>query len=70
MSGALAMLVTASFVLGAVGVIGWRLGVPEPVLFYALASLFLTYHFAMKDAWARLHAFGFAGPPSSVSRET
>ena len=43
---------------------------PEPVLFYALASLFLTYHFAMKGAWARLHAFGFTGPTSSVARET
>ena len=69
-SGALGVLVVASVALGAVGVLGWRLGVPEPVLFFALASLFLTYHFAMKDAWARLHALGYAGPPSTIARET
>jgi UDP-GlcNAc:undecaprenyl-phosphate GlcNAc-1-phosphate transferase len=69
-SGALLVLVGVSVVFGAVGVIGWRVGVPQPVMFYAFASLFFAYHYAIKRAWARLYAQGFQGPDSVVARET
>jgi UDP-GlcNAc:undecaprenyl-phosphate/decaprenyl-phosphate GlcNAc-1-phosphate transferase len=69
-SGALGVLVLASVVFGAVGVFGWRMGVPEPVLFYGFASLFFAYHYAIKAAWARLNARGVEGPNSASARET
>jgi UDP-GlcNAc:undecaprenyl-phosphate GlcNAc-1-phosphate transferase len=69
-SGALLVLVGVSILFGAVGVLGWRMGVPEPVLFYAFASLFFAYHYTMKWAWARLHARGDSGPDSGAARET
>jgi UDP-GlcNAc:undecaprenyl-phosphate GlcNAc-1-phosphate transferase len=68
-SGALAVLVGASAVFGAVGVLGWRAGVPEPVLFWAFFFGFFAYHYAMKRAWARLYATGFQGT-TSAARET
>jgi UDP-GlcNAc:undecaprenyl-phosphate GlcNAc-1-phosphate transferase len=49
----LLILVGVSALFGAVGVIGWRLGVPEPVLFWTFASLFFAYHYAIKAAWRR-----------------
>ncbi|MCM2327039.1 MAG: undecaprenyl/decaprenyl-phosphate alpha-N-acetylglucosaminyl 1-phosphate transferase [Lysobacter sp.] len=69
-SGALGVLVAASFVFGAVGVVGWRLGVPEPALFWVFFFSFFAYHYAIKRAWARLYARGFQGPGSEGSRET
>ncbi len=69
-SGALGIMVLASVVFGAVGVFGWRMGVPEPVLFYAFASLFFIYHYAVKQAWARLHARGVEDPNVTSARET
>jgi len=68
-TGALGVLVLASAVFGAVGVIGWQLGVPEPVLFWTFFFLFFAYHYAMKAAWKRLYAAGLEGP-GSASRET
>ncbi|MBX3717998.1 MAG: undecaprenyl-phosphate alpha-N-acetylglucosaminyl 1-phosphate transferase, partial [Burkholderiales bacterium] len=65
-SGALVVLVVACAACGAVGVVGWRIGLPEPLLFYGCAAAFLTYHFAMRDAWARLYARGFKGTDTSV----
>ncbi len=69
-SGALGVLVAASAVFGAVGVLGWRLGVPEPVLFGVFFFSFFAYHYAMKRAWARLRERGFQGPSTSSARET
>ena len=57
-SGALLVLVFASFAFGAVGVVGWQLGVPEPVLFWVFFFSFFSYHFAIKRAWARIYARG------------
>lgn len=53
-SGALLLLVAVSIVFGAVGVFGWRLGVPEPVLFWIFVFLFFAYHYSIKAAWSRL----------------
>ena len=69
-SGALLILVGVSVVFGAVGVIGWRVGVPQPVLFGVFFFGFFAYHYAIKRAWARLYAQGFKGPDSTVAKET
>ena len=39
---------------GAVGVVGWRVGVPEWVLFWVFFLAFFAYHRAMKRAWKKL----------------
>ena len=49
----LLVLVAISAACGAVGVLGWRAGVPEPVLFWAFFILFFAYHYAIKAAWRR-----------------
>lgn len=69
-SGALGIMVLASVVFGAVGVFGWRMGVPEPVLFWVFFFSFFAYHYAIKRAWARLNESGVEGPNSTSSRET
>lgn len=51
---ALAVLVGLSATFGAVGVLGWRAGLAEPVLFWSLMTLFFAYHFAIKAAWRRI----------------
>lgn len=40
-------------VSGLVGVGGWQLGLPEPVLFGLFVTLFLVYHLSMGSYWAR-----------------
>jgi len=55
-SQALAILVSLSVVFGAVGVLGWHAGVPEPALFWSLMALFFAYHYAIKAGWKRLQA--------------
>ena len=69
-SGALGIMVLASVVFGAVGVFGWRMGVPEPVLFWVFFFAFFAYHYAIKRAWVRLNARGVEGPNSTSARET
>lgn len=51
---ALVVLVAASASLGALGFFGWRLGVPEPALFWIAFFGFLLYHAWIKDAWRRV----------------
>jgi len=48
---ALATLVGLSALFGAVGYFGWRLGVPEPVLFWTFFFGFFAYHLWIKRAW-------------------
>ena len=67
-SEVLLMLVGVSAFFGAVGVVGWRMGVPEPVLFWVFCSLFFAYHYAIKDAWKRLDARGGLGHPRNLIR--
>jgi UDP-GlcNAc:undecaprenyl-phosphate GlcNAc-1-phosphate transferase len=69
-NGALALLVGISVLFGAVGLLGWRLGVPEPVLFVAFAGLFFAYHFAIGRAWRLHHARGLADADPELARET
>ena len=69
-SGALGVLVATSVAFGAVGVVGWRLGVPEPALFWVFFFGFFAYHYAMKRAWARLYARGFEASLADSSRES
>jgi UDP-GlcNAc:undecaprenyl-phosphate/decaprenyl-phosphate GlcNAc-1-phosphate transferase len=47
-------LVLVSGLFGLVGLLGWRLGVPEPVLFWTFFCLFFGYHFVVKAIWKRL----------------
>jgi UDP-GlcNAc:undecaprenyl-phosphate GlcNAc-1-phosphate transferase len=55
-SQALGVLVGSSVLFGAVGVVGWRVGVPEWVLFWVFFFAFFAYHKAMKRGWERLNA--------------
>jgi len=60
-SASLAVLVGVSTLFGAVGVLGWRAGVPEPVLFWVFFFLYFAYHFAIKAAWKRVRGGGEPG---------
>lgn len=53
-SQALAILTGASVLSGAVGYLGWRLDVPEPLLFWTFAASFVAYHSWIGRAWKRL----------------
>lgn len=50
---ALATLVGLSAAFGAVGCLGWKLGVPEPMLFWTFFFGYFAYHFWIKHAWAQ-----------------
>jgi UDP-GlcNAc:undecaprenyl-phosphate GlcNAc-1-phosphate transferase len=47
----LAILVGFSTLFGAVGFFGWRLGAPEPLLFWPFFFGFFAYHIWIKRAW-------------------
>jgi UDP-GlcNAc:undecaprenyl-phosphate GlcNAc-1-phosphate transferase len=51
-----AILAALSTLFGAVGFIGWRLQVPESVLFYPFFFGFFAYHYWIQRAWKRLAA--------------
>jgi UDP-GlcNAc:undecaprenyl-phosphate GlcNAc-1-phosphate transferase len=53
-SQTLAVLTGCSVIFGAVGYFGWRLAVPEPILFWTFALGFFAYHFWIGRAWDRL----------------
>jgi len=59
--GALALLIAANALFGAIGAIGWRAGVSEPVLFAAYLALGLVY-FAVfiKAGWLLRRCRGVA----------
>jgi len=48
------ILVGLSAIFGAVGYLGWKLDVPEPVLFWPFFFGFFGYHFWIKSGWERL----------------
>jgi UDP-GlcNAc:undecaprenyl-phosphate GlcNAc-1-phosphate transferase len=50
----LCILVALSATFGAVGYFGWRLGVPEPVLFWTFFFGYFAYHAWIKRAWRRI----------------
>ena len=50
----LAVLVGLSACFGAFGFFGWRLGLPEPALFWPFFVGFFTYHFWIQREWRRL----------------
>ena len=55
----LVILVAASALFGAAGFFGWRLGVPEPALFWLAFFGFLLYHAWIKEAWRKLRGVYF-----------
>jgi UDP-GlcNAc:undecaprenyl-phosphate GlcNAc-1-phosphate transferase len=50
----LGILVGLSLLFGAVGYFGWRIGAPEPILFWPFFFGFFGYHFWIKRAWKEL----------------
>lgn len=63
-------LLAVSALFGAVGFFGWRLGVSEPILFWAFSCLFFAYHFAVQAAWKRLHDRRPASVPAAALGQT
>ncbi|QJR11730.1 Undecaprenyl-phosphate alpha-N-acetylglucosaminyl 1-phosphate transferase [Usitatibacter rugosus] len=55
-SQTLGILVLLSSAFGAVGYFGWRMGVPEPVLFWPFFFGYFAYHFWITREWKRLEA--------------
>lgn len=47
-------LVFASIVAALVGVGGWVIDVPQPLMFFGFVVLFVGYHIAVKAAWSKL----------------
>jgi len=50
----LGLLVAISTAFGAVGYFGWRLEVPQPMLFVVFFCGFFGYHYWIERAWRRL----------------
>jgi UDP-GlcNAc:undecaprenyl-phosphate/decaprenyl-phosphate GlcNAc-1-phosphate transferase len=51
---ALATLIILSALFGAVGYFGWRLDLPEPVLFWPFFFGFFAFHFWIQREWKRI----------------
>lgn len=51
---AVELLMLASLGSGAVGVIGWMLGVPETLMFWTLVGMFVAYHVRACAHWNRV----------------
>jgi UDP-GlcNAc:undecaprenyl-phosphate GlcNAc-1-phosphate transferase len=64
-SQTLAILTGLAVMFGAVGYFGWRLHVPEPILFWTFAAAFFTYHFWIARAWSRIEGAGAQGDPEA-----
>ena len=54
----LGVLAGISAAFGAIGVLGWRLGIPQHVLFWTFFFLFFAYHFGIQKAWKSLEGGG------------
>jgi len=65
---ALAILVAVSLVFGAVGFLGWRLGLPEAALFWPFFVGFFAYHAWIQRAWRRLESRN-ANPSAPLALE-
>jgi UDP-GlcNAc:undecaprenyl-phosphate GlcNAc-1-phosphate transferase len=66
----LGILVGVSALFGAVGFFGWRLGVPDPFLFWPFFFGFLGYHFWIKRAWKSIdNKVGASAATPSVEGE-
>ena len=68
-SQTLGILVAVSTLFGAVGFVGWRLEVPEPLLFWPFFFLYFTYHFAIQRAWKALEAGQRPDPKRPLAAE-
>lgn len=63
----LAILVACSTAFGAVGYLGWRLGVPEPALFWTFFFGYFGYHAWAVRAWRRLDSRIGAGEAAQAA---
>lgn len=50
------ILAAASIITGAVGIGGWLVNAPEPLLFVVFAAFFAAYHRTVKREWQRIEA--------------
>lgn len=55
-ASAVMLLQGVGLLVGFVGVLGWRLGVPDYAMFWSLVALFAAYFAATQSAWQRLEA--------------
>jgi len=55
-ASAVMLLQGVGLLAGFVGVLGWRLGVPDYAMFWSLVALFAAYFAATQSAWQRLEA--------------
>lgn len=63
----LTILVSLSGVFGGIGFSAWKLGVPEPFLFWPFFFGFFAYHAWIKRAWAKLDNSNVVGVPVGAS---
>ncbi len=66
----LGIIVTLSVAFGAVGYLGWRLGVSETALFWPFFFGFWAYHFWIKREWQRLDTSTTTAGPTPVADAT
>jgi UDP-GlcNAc:undecaprenyl-phosphate GlcNAc-1-phosphate transferase len=64
----LGILVALSTLFGAVGFLGWRMEVPEPVLFWPFFFIYFAYYFWIKRAWRVIDAQRAAGAAADAQR--
>ena len=50
---AVRIILALAAVLGAVGIAGWYLRVPEVLMFYAFIGVFAVYYYLLDSAWRR-----------------
>lgn len=55
-SQTVAILAGASALCASVGIGGWMIGTPEPILFGLFVILFLSHHYSSKRFWTQFHA--------------
>jgi UDP-GlcNAc:undecaprenyl-phosphate/decaprenyl-phosphate GlcNAc-1-phosphate transferase len=67
-ASAVLLLQGAAVGTGLVGVIGWRLGVPQYWMFWGIIAVYVLYFFGLQRAWQRLDASA-APSPSYVEKD-
>jgi UDP-GlcNAc:undecaprenyl-phosphate GlcNAc-1-phosphate transferase len=65
---ATAILIAACFVLGAMGLIGWQLGVPDHVMLVGLIAPFMLHAYVVFYGWKAIgQRYGIPGAESAAA---